>query len=161
VGDRRVTVTGKVVDAPRPAPSPVPEAIGIVGNGAAGAAAVETLRQEGWDGRIEPIGRDPGPPVDRPNPSKDWLAGKAPEARLPLRAVDDYAELGVTLRHAEVVALEPGRRRVVLADGTALAYEACVLAPGAEPVRLSIPAFTSGAASCSTSGAPPPRSTRR
>jgi NADPH-dependent 2,4-dienoyl-CoA reductase/sulfur reductase-like enzyme/nitrite reductase/ring-hydroxylating ferredoxin subunit len=137
-GDR-VRVIGTARTTPRRRAPGGPEPVVIVGDGAAGAAAVETLRQEGFEGRIELIGREPGPPVDRPNLSKDWLAGKAPEAWLPLREVASYAELGVTLRHAEVVALEPEARRVVLADGTALAYGACLLATGAEPVRLPIP----------------------
>ena len=71
-----------------------PASIAVVGAGAAGAAAVEMLRREGYDGPITMIGAEPPGPVDRPNLSKHYLSGAAPESDLPLRPPSFYDELG-------------------------------------------------------------------
>nr|NIU19062.1 FAD-dependent oxidoreductase [Actinomycetota bacterium]NIU66112.1 FAD-dependent oxidoreductase [Actinomycetota bacterium] len=70
----------------------------VVGAGAAGAAAVETLRAEGYEGPITLIGAEEDTPTDRPNLSKDYLAGNAPEEWMPLRGEGFYADQGVDLR---------------------------------------------------------------
>jgi len=122
----------------RPARGPGPESVVVVGAGAAAAAAVEALRVEGYAGPVTMIGREPEPPVDRPNLSKDYLAGTAPEEWMAVRDDAFYASIGVRRVVGEVTALDPANRRVTC-DGHDLAYGACVLAPGADPIRLPIP----------------------
>jgi NADPH-dependent 2,4-dienoyl-CoA reductase/sulfur reductase-like enzyme/nitrite reductase/ring-hydroxylating ferredoxin subunit len=112
----------------------------IVGAGAAGHAAAETLRREGFAGKLIMIGADSAPPVDRPNLSKDYLAGNAPEEWLPLRPLEFFAEHEIELLlGARVASLDTQRNRVVLADGRTQSYDRLLLATGAEPVRLTLP----------------------
>ncbi|HEY3919312.1 MAG TPA: FAD-dependent oxidoreductase [Stellaceae bacterium] len=117
-----------------------PGRIVIVGGGAAGFAAAERLRREHYQGSIVMLSSDDAPPVDRPNLSKDYLAGTAPEDWLPLRPSEFYTENGIELRlKANVVTVDGRSREVSLADGTKLPYERLLLATGAEPVRLPLP----------------------
>jgi len=117
-----------------------PSSIVALGAGAAGAAAVEALRREGYSGPVTLIGEELPGPVDRPNLSKDYLAGTAPEDWIPLRPASFYEELGVArLVGTSARALDTERRRVALADGCSVDYGALLLATGAEPVRLSVP----------------------
>ncbi len=118
----------------------LPERIVIVGGGAAGFAAADTLRRQDYGGGIVMLSSDAAPPVDRPNLSKDYLAGNAPEEWLPLRPADFYIENGIELRlNAAVTGIDPRLHQVTLAGGESLAYDRLLLATGAEPVRLSIP----------------------
>jgi NADPH-dependent 2,4-dienoyl-CoA reductase/sulfur reductase-like enzyme/nitrite reductase/ring-hydroxylating ferredoxin subunit len=117
-----------------------PESIVIVGGGAAGFAAAERLRREGYERGIVMLSDDSAAPVDRPNLSKDYLAGNAPEEWVPLQSERFYAEKNIDLRlRAEVAAIEPRSREVVLADGGRVRYDRLLLATGAEPVKLPIP----------------------
>ena len=117
-----------------------PGKIIIVGGGAAGFAAAEMLRRRDYRGSIVMLSDDAAPPVDRPNLSKDYLAGSAPEDWLPLRPEDFYAENNIDLRlKTKVASIHPRERQVALTGGESLAYDRLLLATGAEPVRLPIP----------------------
>ena len=112
----------------------------IVGGGAAGFAAAEMLRRRDYSGSIVMLSDDLAAPVDRPNLSKDYLAGSAQEDWLPLRPESYYTKAGIDLRlNAEVAGLETKSREVVLAGGERVPYDRLLLATGAEPVRLTIP----------------------
>jgi 3-phenylpropionate/trans-cinnamate dioxygenase ferredoxin reductase subunit len=136
----KIYVLGKrPQEAPR-ALAAVPETIVICGAGAAGNAAAEMLRREGYAGKITMIGADTSAPVDRPNLSKDYLAGTAPEEWIPLRGAEFYAEKNIDLRlGTRVSAIDVVRKSVSLADGTTLSYGALLLATGAEPNRPKLP----------------------
>jgi apoptosis-inducing factor 3 len=117
-----------------------PERIVIIGGGAAGFAAAERLRREQYQGSIVMLSNDDAPPVDRPNLSKDYLAGNAPEDWVPLRPASFYADNGIALHlGANVTGIDARSREVVLAMGSNIRYDRLLLATGAEPVRLSIP----------------------
>ncbi len=119
---------------------PAPESTVIIGGGAAGEAAAEMLRREGYSGPIAMFSDDEAPPCDRPNLSKDYLAGNAPEEWIPLRPPEFYGEQGIDLRlGARAAAIHADAREVELADGSRHRYGALLLATGAEPVRLDIP----------------------
>ncbi len=121
-------------------PVNAPDKIVIVGGGAAGFAAADMLRRQEFRGSIVMLSNDVAPPVDRPNLSKDYLAGSAPEDWLPLRPDGFYAEAGIDMRlKTEVASIDSKARNVVIADGGTVAYDRLLLATGAEPVRLPIP----------------------
>jgi NADPH-dependent 2,4-dienoyl-CoA reductase/sulfur reductase-like enzyme/nitrite reductase/ring-hydroxylating ferredoxin subunit len=116
-----------------------PGRIVIVGGGAAGFAAAEMLRRQEYRGSIVMLSNDAAAPVDRPNLSKDYLAGSAPEDWMPLRPDDFYAEAKIDIRlNSDVTAIDAKARQVTLAGGT-IPYDRLLLATGAEPVRLPIP----------------------
>lgn len=126
--------------APRRRPAVSPSSIVIVGGGAAGAAAAEMLRHEGYDGPVTILSDDTDPPCDRPNLSKDYLAGTAQADWIPLRGEKFYRDHKIQLRlNTKVDAIDPGTAEIRLADGGTLKYGALLLATGAEPVRLQIP----------------------
>jgi NADPH-dependent 2,4-dienoyl-CoA reductase/sulfur reductase-like enzyme/nitrite reductase/ring-hydroxylating ferredoxin subunit len=135
-----VRVPGTTLPSEAPRRRAGPESVVVVGGGAAGAAAVVALRRLGYGGPITLVGREPNVPTDRPNVSKDFLAGNAPAEWMPIGDEEFYRERDVTLRlGSDVVALDPGQRRVQLADGTSIGFGACLLATGADPIRLPIP----------------------
>jgi apoptosis-inducing factor 3 len=118
----------------------LPRSVVIVGGGAAANAAAETLRNEGYRGGITMVSADDSAPYDRPNLSKGFLAGTAEEDWIPLRSPDFYKEHDIELKLAtRVTALDPSRRKLRLADGSELMFDALLLATGAEPVRLNLP----------------------
>ncbi len=130
-----------------PQPSPVSSAAGappssvvIVGGGAAGVAAAEMLRRQGYTGPVTMISADADPPVDRPNLSKDYLAGEAQEDWIPLWPDSFYAEQHIEmLLNRRVSAIDTARRVVRMDDESERSYGALLLATGADPVRLPIP----------------------
>jgi NADPH-dependent 2,4-dienoyl-CoA reductase/sulfur reductase-like enzyme/nitrite reductase/ring-hydroxylating ferredoxin subunit len=119
------------------APIAEPGRVVIVGGGAAGVACAEALRAEGHRGTIVMIAGEGSDPVDRPNLSKDFLAGNAPEEWVYLRTGDALAGINVEVVRAEATAID--RERKVVKAGRDIAYDALVLATGAEPVRLPLP----------------------
>ena len=132
--------------APPPArPTPptadrLPQSIVIVGGGAAGLAAADMLRREGYEGPVTMISADQDPPVDRPNLSKDYLAGEAQDDWMPLWPPELYAERKIELvLGRRVSSIDPGSRTIQLDDGSRREYGALLIATGADPVRLSIP----------------------
>ena len=142
--DDRIFVGEKLKRAvPKPrsgGSSHVPKKIVIAGGGAAGFAAAEMLRREQFQGSIIMLSDDQSPPVDRPNLSKDYLAGKAPEDWIPLRGEKFYSKNNIDLRlNTKVVDIDLRSREVVLADEGRVPYHRLLVATGAEPVRLTIP----------------------
>ena len=137
--DGRVFVTGlKERSEKKPTPPSSPDSVVIVGSGAAGAAAAEALRRYGYNGPVTLVGGEA--PVDRPNLSKDYLAGTAPEEWMPLRSSEFYADADIELMSGrQVVAIDAAERLVHLDGGQKLRYGALLLATGAEPRRLPVP----------------------
>ncbi len=134
-----VRVAGKR-EAPVPAPRPGgPASVVIVGAGAAGAACAEMLRAKRYAGPITLVGDEEPGPVDRPNLSKDYLAGKAPEEWIPLKSRDQYESARVELLTGDPAdAIDTARRTVTLRSGRALSYGALLLATGAQPRSLPV-----------------------
>src|SRR6184192_4848186 len=133
-------VTAKADEKPAQKPKSSPASVVIIGAGAAGNAAAEMLRREGYDGLVTMITADEFLPYDRPNLSKDYLAGTASEEWIPLRSADFYREQKIeTFTNTSVRAIDPQEKKVTLKDGRSLGYGALLLATGAEPVRLAIP----------------------
>ena len=137
----RLRVT--TIRAERSTANPPAEAlrsIVIVGGGAAGHAAAETLRGRGYRGQLTMLSADTDAPCDRPNLSKDYLAGTAPEDWIPLRPPEFFGDNRIDLvLGARVTALDVASRRAVIEGGRTYAFDALLLATGAEPVRLTIP----------------------
>ena len=116
------------------------ERIVIVGGGAAGFAAAQMLRHEGYGGALTILSADESAPYDRPNLSKDYLAGTAPEEWLPLKPPEFYADNDIDLRlRTEATAIDPTSRSMKLASGETVGFTKLLLATGAEPVRLKSP----------------------
>ena len=111
----------------------------MVGGGAAGAAAVEALRQHGFGGRIVLVSREEQRPYDRPNLSKDYLAGTAGADWLPLRPASFYERHGIELLTAEVLRLDATTRRLELDDGSVFVPDAVLIATGGVPHALDTP----------------------
>ena len=118
-----------------------PASVVIIGGGGAGLAAADMLRREGYDGPITMLSADDAPPSDRPNLSKDYLAGQAQDDWIPLRPPEYFTE-----QRIELVLGRARRRRststggrLLLEDGARRPFGALLIATGADPVRLPIP----------------------
>lgn len=123
-----------------PAMATSPRSIVIIGGGAAGSAAAEALRDSGYEGAITLFSADADLPCDRPNLSKTYLDGSAPDDWLPLRPAEFYEQQRIDLRlSSRVSAIDTERREVQLADGSRHGFDTLLLATGATPVQLPLP----------------------
>src|ERR687898_2722889 len=112
----------------------------IVGAGLAGAKAAETLRQEGFDGRVVLVGAEDERPYERPPLSKEYLRGEAGREKVYVHEEGFYAEYDIELRLGRTAeSLDTSNRELELDDGERLRYDRLLLTTGAEPRRLSIP----------------------
>jgi NADPH-dependent 2,4-dienoyl-CoA reductase/sulfur reductase-like enzyme/nitrite reductase/ring-hydroxylating ferredoxin subunit len=141
-----MAVVREKLPARRPSPAVsthtrrTPTSIVIVGGGGAGLAAADMLRREGYDGPLTMISADAAPPCDRPNLSKDYLAGHAQEDWIPLRPPEFYADRRIELvLGSRVSSIDVTARQVLLEGGARRSFDALLIATGADPVRLSIP----------------------
>jgi 3-phenylpropionate/trans-cinnamate dioxygenase ferredoxin reductase subunit len=119
---------------------PAADCFVIVGAGLAGAKAAETLRDEGFDGRIVLVGDEPVRPYERPPMSKEYLRGEADFDSAAVHPADFYDAHDIELRvSTTVAAIHPTTSEVELAPGGRLTYDRLLLSNGAEPRRLSVP----------------------
>lgn len=115
-----------------------PGRVVIVGAGAAGSAAAEWLRREGYEGHVVMVDPDADAPYDRPNLSKDYLAGSAPEEWIPLRGEGFYEENGIERVVDGVTGIDRENGLVELESGDPVRYDALLLATGATPRTLPV-----------------------
>jgi NADPH-dependent 2,4-dienoyl-CoA reductase/sulfur reductase-like enzyme/nitrite reductase/ring-hydroxylating ferredoxin subunit len=116
-----------------------PSAIIIVGGGAAGLAAADMVRRQGYSGAVTIISTDSAAPCDRPNLSKDFLAGTAADDWIPLRPAEWYSERKIELiLSSPVASLDTKQKTISTADGKTWEYGALLLATGADPVKLPL-----------------------
>ena len=114
----------------------------IIGAGAAGTVAAVTLRREGFEGRVLMFESGKELPTDRPNLSKDYLAGDAPEEWMPLFPDDWYEENRIDLRlETRVASIDPASREIILDNGSRQKYASLLIATGATPIRLDLPGY--------------------
>jgi len=144
-GDRIFVGDKLTAPARRLSKAGVPRSVLIVGGGAAAIAAAITLRREGYEGSLTMLSADDSAPYDRPNLSKDFLAGNAPDEWMPLRSPEFYSDHRIDLvLNAHATSLDVGSRRVTLSSGRDFSYDALLLATGAEPNRLDIAGAAEG-----------------
>ncbi|HLH28303.1 MAG TPA: NAD(P)/FAD-dependent oxidoreductase, partial [Acidimicrobiales bacterium] len=118
----------------------VPENVVIVGASLAGAKAAETLRSEGFAGRVTLLGEEPVRPYERPPLSKAYLRGEADFEDAAVHPAGFYAEQGIELRTGtRVAAVDIAGSAVELGSGERLAYDRLLLTTGASPRRLDVP----------------------
>ena len=147
----RVVVTEKVERDPlaptypveRHTPSTLRNVV-IVGAGAAGTAAAEMLRRCGFDGSVTIVDEDVDAPYDRPNLSKDYLAGNAPEEWIPLRPPGFHEQHRIEIVRGRATRIDVPARRLEIDGRDALPFNALLLATGAEPVHLNLPGEDTG-----------------
>ena len=121
-------------------PAKAPASVLIVGGGAAGLAAADMLRREGYEGPVTILSADNSAPYDRPNLSKEYLSGKAPEDWMPLRSPDYYVDRRIDLvLNSRVSSLNVSRKQVQVESGKTYDFGALLLATGADPVKIPVP----------------------
>ena len=144
-GDDTLVVREKLAASSQSSPGAKgqPAAIVIVGGGAAGLAAADMLRREGYGGSLTMISADDSAPYDRPNLSKDFLAGTAPPDWIPLRSPDYYRDQRIELvLGSRVSSLELQAKQVELENDTVYHFDALLIATGADPVRIPVEGAT-------------------
>lgn len=142
VDSERAYVSYKLQPLPEPELETDVEKVVIIGGGAAGLACANELRRLGYSGDITMLSADRDPPCDRPNLSKDYLAGTAQEEWLPLRPDDWYSDNRVDLRlSTKGTRIEPDRGVVHCESGESVPYDRLLIATGSEPNRLQAPGF--------------------
>lgn len=118
---------------------PTKEHFVIIGSGAAGHAASEMLRRLGFSGEISILSADSDLPYDRPNLSKDYLAGNAPEEWMPLRSPEFFEEQKISIRlNSKVTKLNPKTKTLQLENGDFVHYDKCLIATGGIPAKPKI-----------------------
>src|SRR5260370_6022633 len=116
-----------------------PASVGIIGAGAAGAACADMLRARGYEGPITLVGNEEPGPVDRPNLSKDYLAGAAPEEWIPLRTSEYYESIRVELLTNDPAdRIDTANRTTTLRSGRQLNHGALLFSTGVEPSSLAV-----------------------
>jgi apoptosis-inducing factor 3 len=133
-----VRVAGKRERATPKRPVEGPNGVVIIGSGPAGTVLAETLRAEGYDGPLTLLGEE-GVPIDRPNLSKDYLAGTAPEEWMPIRDEAVLRDKKIDLVTARARAIDLAGKHVAVEGAPDMAFDTLVLATGAAPARLPIP----------------------
>src|SRR5215217_3788305 len=119
---------------------PTDQTFVIVGASMTGAKAAETLRSEGFDGRLVLVGAEPERPYERPPLSKDYLRGEVGREKVYVHEESFYADQDIEVRLGRsAVGLDASARILALDDGDRLPYDRLLLTTGAEPRRLSIP----------------------
>ena len=135
----------EVGDAPSEASPPYardsadPRCMVVVGAGAAGAAAAQTLREQGFTGRVVMIGLEDRLPYDRTILSKYALSGKKGGEKTPLQDENFYGRHAIERVARRVARVEPASRSILFEDGGTLAYDAALVATGGEPRKLDVP----------------------
>lgn len=131
------------VSNPMAEPNPhVERVFAIVGGGAAGAYAAEGMREAGYKGHIILISAEDQVPYDRPNCSKEYLTGEAPEKWMPLRDKSFYKKHGIELwLNSKVTRLDAKEKVIHFADREPLKFDKVVIATGATPRTIETPGF--------------------
>ncbi len=112
----------------------------IVGASLAGAKAAETLRTEGFDGRIVLVGAEPERPYERPPLTKDYLRGESEREKTYVHAETFYEDCAIELlTGVRATSIDTAARRVLLDDGRELSFDRLLLTLGAAPRRIEIP----------------------
>jgi apoptosis-inducing factor 3 len=131
---------------PEPKPSSrtaaphTPPSVLIIGGGGAGLAAADMLRRSGYDGPITMLSAEDAPPSDRPNLSKDYLAGQAQDDWIPLRSPEYFTERRIeVLLGTRVSSIDVDGRQLLLEGGARRSFGSLLIATGADPVRLPVP----------------------
>ena len=112
----------------------------IIGGGQAGFNCARWLREEGAEGSVLLIGREPDPPYYRPDCSKDYLRGEKPRQEVPFRPPEFYEEQQIELlRRVSALSLDLAARQVKLSNREAIGFDKALLATGANVRRLNVP----------------------
>jgi apoptosis-inducing factor 3 len=143
--DDQLVVTAKIERDPLAPTYPItgrrvnPGDVVIIGAGAAGTAAAEMLRRCGFHGGVTIIDPEADSPYDRPNLSKDYLAGNAPEEWIPIRPPDFYHQHQIEIVRGAATRIDPTKKVVDVDGRQSIPYGTLLLAPGSQPVKLTIP----------------------
>jgi NADPH-dependent 2,4-dienoyl-CoA reductase/sulfur reductase-like enzyme/nitrite reductase/ring-hydroxylating ferredoxin subunit len=142
IGKKPSPTGASIPPAPRVQSFKMPRSVVIVGGGASGVACAERLRQRGFGGDITILSSEEAAPVDRPNLSKDFLAGNVAEDVVPVFPPQHYKERGIkVVLDSQVSSIDVLSKEVVVSHGVRYGYDALLLATGAAPARLRTPGF--------------------